>query len=1143
MEADRNIEGAIKTEHFSDVCGESTRSQSEGSDLTIEFLDIGNPATDLQPPAKMKKTFKLFNMKRGILPNFFSKKDNGKALCKKVISKSKTHDGIIEVEHCDGKRGSIQNGSDAEKDIYHQRSFHDKTVSSSQSAHCDINTNSKLNFHKVSSLECIHKNLNAGKSSASPRPKKGLRGLLSSIRRHKKKAVVQRDSCDFSNIKDISIGDVNQEHANKQHESDPKLGKKLLSDSESELAQTMLPNSSGDKDNKTIPLESASDEKTLAADFSTSACRETVLAKEPKDIYKENSLSVKTDGAVLYRNSQFSSLPDIINSGYVESDAPSLHSYDQVSVLFDVTSLKSFDSLTGCGDDIADQDDDSIGDSTVSAERSKNAAKRSSCLVTYQGGGEEMATPDEVDEEYLQDLWENTGTVAECYETERLQSRMEHPEPNHSSDQHVSEMRANISHPGLTRATVENTDLLTPQSDQQESAPNSDEGYYDSNTPGTLDEGGDGFNQNKKDRLPRDSYSGDALYELYDPDDSPMNPPFDDSLDTKIPCLNTAETFFSLSEKADNFSHFFSQKLGVMETEEERLAVIQQQLLCWELKRMNVSTSKALDLLDKAKRAIEKQTFECNSRADVTNVLEKMQQNCFAGEQAILQPSNLTVIGNNGVCSRTDKQNSLNPCRKNKSEGSEGQVICASYSSEKLCKGTSCDSDLVKTELEQKNKLSSQQTNHFELLKMSNNGNTAIVNDQKRLDDFSTEKEKFSREYEQAVNFSQALVEFTSNGTSFPNISESLDCSDSGSFTQSLPSLPVMVTFDVVDVENEGGCDQQIEMSTADEIEASFEAFDDSCVQKESFAEYDDRMFHAHAYNSFSNSWGVASLPRHLSLYRTTPSIPMPLSLNRRSRSLDTDSLESELSNVPLPKGRIPSLELHKADWGGKKVSKGCPLADYKCNNQSFYSEMKDTTGIKPYTPSQQDPCSIPGDGKRQKISTNCSVVKDRWQHLEAEEINPPFVPVEQWHSKHSCSRGSRRTEHYNAVPSNVRQVERPSHLPLPTDFRSQKGASTHRSSRESTYKKQTFGPAVEEKCGTRFPPRPANDLCLDKPPKCKPVGVTQGVPQLHSSSTENLKLNHSSDQYSSVRSACKGKGEHAVTLQAGCIKHCKVEL
>ncbi|KFO61116.1 APC membrane recruitment protein 1, partial [Corvus brachyrhynchos] len=164
-------------------------------------------------------------------------------------------------------------------------------------------------------------------------------------------------------------------------------------------------------------------------------------------------------------------------------------------ILDDVTSLKSFDSLTGCGDDIAEPD---IAESSISVERSRDATKRSSCLVTYQGGGEEMAIPEEA-EEYLHQVWDSGVPGDRSYGAQVSSSSLE-THASHEAD----------AHPYMGDA-MDGVDLLTPQSDQQESAPNSDEGYYDSTTPGPEDEAGEEL---KKDRLPRDSYSGDALYEF-----------------------------------------------------------------------------------------------------------------------------------------------------------------------------------------------------------------------------------------------------------------------------------------------------------------------------------------------------------------------------------------------------------------------------------------------------------------------------------------------------------------------------------------------------------------------------------------------------------------------------------------------------
>uniref|UniRef100_A0A8C3VEM1 APC membrane recruitment protein 1 n=1 Tax=Catharus ustulatus TaxID=91951 RepID=A0A8C3VEM1_CATUS len=140
-----------------------------------------------------------------------------------------------------------------------------------------------------------------------------------------------------------------------------------------------------------------------------------------------------------------------------------------------------------------------------------------SCLVTYQGGGEEMAIPEEA-EDYLHQVWDSSVPGDSSYGAQVSSSSLE-THASHEAD----------AHPYMGDA-MDGVDLLTPQSDQQESAPNSDEGYYDSTTPGPDDEAGEEL---KKDRLPRDSYSGDALYEF----DALMSPSHgEESLfDGKVP--------------------------------------------------------------------------------------------------------------------------------------------------------------------------------------------------------------------------------------------------------------------------------------------------------------------------------------------------------------------------------------------------------------------------------------------------------------------------------------------------------------------------------------------------------------------------------------------------------------------------------
>ncbi|XP_010124673.1 PREDICTED: APC membrane recruitment protein 1, partial [Chlamydotis macqueenii] len=483
---------------------------------------------------------------------------------------------------------------------------------------------------------------------------------------------------------------------------------------------------------------------------------------------KRDVLDAKTEAdAVVCAEFDYGNLLPDFHPDFMDNDPPCLHSGDLLSlILGDATSLKSFDSLTGCGDDIAEPD---IAESTISVERSRDAAKRSSCLVTYQGGGEEMAIPEEA-EEYLHQIWNSHMAGDRSYGAQVLSSKLE-----------TRALRNAEAHPYMGDA-MDGVDLLTPQSDQQESAPNSDEGYYDSTTPGPEDEGGDGLGEIKKDGLPRDSYSGDALYEF----DALMSPSHgEESLfESKVsgPVIFSYILDFCLPAEK-NLIQVMEQKRGVMETEEERLAAIQKELLYWELHREPVL--KRLDVPSKEQRPREQQCIECKTRA--ANSIGKSQSG----------------LGSEQVASHAP----------NRAVNSEVSVARAENPEWRDFPGTLCPENCYNSQKAQ---------------------GSCLIQDKAAAG--------VEGEPEHAVSFSQALVEFASSGTLFSSLSESLGSSASGSsFTQNLPALPTMVTFDVVDVEQEGEgeCEQHPEMNAGEDIA---EAFDDGYGRKESLAECDERM-------------------------------------------------------------------------------------------------------------------------------------------------------------------------------------------------------------------------------------------------------------------------------------------------------------
>ncbi|KAF7659561.1 hypothetical protein LDENG_00296730 [Lucifuga dentata] len=266
------------------------------------------------------------------------------------------------------------------------------------------------------------------------------------------------------------------------------------------------------------------------------------------------------------------------------ADPPSEPSVDRLcSLLFaDVTSLKSFDSLTGCGDIIADAEEEgpagnggsgtsssssgggelakpifSVSPNSVPASLPARARvtpppqqhPAGSGVVAYMGGGEEMASPEGVDDADMQGLWhmlpstgENSPALPRSLQPPSVTPTATYPPrstsspaSSHPPSAHRSAERKapQVKALGLSKIPVvgaaggraakpplPHTHSRHPTS-PSEKEPLSDEGYWDtpSATPtATPDESG--LQCNQKITLSRDSFSGDQLYDLYkDPEE------------------------------------------------------------------------------------------------------------------------------------------------------------------------------------------------------------------------------------------------------------------------------------------------------------------------------------------------------------------------------------------------------------------------------------------------------------------------------------------------------------------------------------------------------------------------------------------------------------------------------------------------
>uniref|UniRef100_A0A8C3P2A7 APC membrane recruitment protein 1 n=1 Tax=Cyanoderma ruficeps TaxID=181631 RepID=A0A8C3P2A7_9PASS len=1009
--------------------------RQEGGDAPPDSANGSVVAAEPQqpPPGKLRKTaFKLFGGKRSIctLPSFFGGRG------KKGLSKCKTHDGLSSAA-CD--KGA---GTRPDSPSQGSRDGQPGPLPSSRSAQLPVDTGSRGDLGQQDSsppgsIEGCDKKPN-GEKSSFPRPKKGLKGFFNSIRRHRKSKAAESEKAELpewngdteeaGNAPGIAVesrGAVEGRGAGPVPEA---TGGSGGDSSCGEATEPTGPTADGDSpEGDTMAVPENGDVPDAKSEAEPAACAE----------FDRESLLLAFH-------------PD-----FMDSEPPCLHSGDLLSLMLgDVTSLKSFDSLTGCGDDIAEPD---IAESSISVERSRDAAKRSSCLVTYQGGGEEMAIPEEA-EEYLQQVWDSGVPGDGSYGAQVSSSSLE-THASHEAD----------AHPYMGDA-MDGVDLLTPQSDQQESAPNSDEGYYDSTTPGPEDEAGEEL---KKDRLPRDSYSGDALYEF----DALMSPSHgEESLfEGKVPRQGIFSYFmdFCLPAEKSLIQQMMDQKRGLMETEEEGLAAIQKELLYWELQREPVL--KRLDVSSKEKCPREKQCIECKTRA--ASSVGKSQSGLGSEQLASHTPSRAVSAGVAVARAENPEWRDFpgTLCPENCYNSQKGPGSCLIQLT-KNNPGFNADLDCGMFGDSIHGSVAPAKAGlfpGFRLPEQECGGGAEPTPGEPQV----------GSEPEHAVNFSQALVEFASSGTLFSSLSESLGSSaSSSSFTQNLPALPTMVTFDVVDVEQdgEGECEQRPELTAGEDIA---EAFEDGYGQKESLAECDERMSPGFSPGSFQScNWGVASLPRHLRLHGLSPSMPAPLSVDRRSRSLDTESLEFELAEPQGARGGPQPCQLWARCEAGRKDSAGARRSRSKEEGELVAPEGGLSWPGLRHLQHGTDPA--PG-GMELWGFAPAGAVESVWEPSEPPGPVSPFLPL---------SRGGigEAPERRPPEAELSRHPLRPSNLPLQPEARRAREAAGSYRYHGDVPKLSRLVPLGE----AELPPSFGFTCSPEHRARGKPVGIAQGVPQ-----------------------------------------------
>ncbi|XP_021411477.2 APC membrane recruitment protein 3 [Lonchura striata] len=229
---------------------------------------------------------------------------------------------------------------------------------------------------------------------------------------------------------------------------------------------------------------------------------------------------------------------DCLSQDCSDSELQSDSSYDYCNALCeDVASLKSFDSLTGCGEIFADESSAHLeleNSKDLLLRRSKH--KDSSGMGSFQGGVEQLASPGQNETVEFAKFWDNINKSVRLHQSALFEKKLLKI-PGSDTEKDRSQAAVLVTDPQVSpdkegdNSKASSTETETPKSENQESTSTSDEGYYDSFSPGQDDELKEAQTPGVPGRFPRDSYSGDALYELfYDPNEVKVNPILDDDL-------------------------------------------------------------------------------------------------------------------------------------------------------------------------------------------------------------------------------------------------------------------------------------------------------------------------------------------------------------------------------------------------------------------------------------------------------------------------------------------------------------------------------------------------------------------------------------------------------------------------------------
>ncbi|XP_032908872.1 APC membrane recruitment protein 2 [Catharus ustulatus] len=455
--------------------------------------DCAEPPAAEQPSGRINKTaFKLFRRRKAgaTMPSIFgvrSRGGEGKGAGKPGMVRSRTHDGLADAVLESSKKEEPGGGEPQSREAQERAagSLGGPAGSAVAKSH---------SFFSL--LRRNGRQAEGAEPRAGGRQKRGLKGIFSSMRWHKKDKNGKEERGETS---DIPSGLIMPGSLTASLECIKEEAPKPLSES---------PSGAGDAGPEP-PREKRSGEAPAAAGEPGAGGAEPRASSPPAR--EEPPAAVRP--------------PEELSRERPEPAAR------EVGTAKDA-------AITGCGDIIADHEEDVGGGSGVCEKSTPGpsklgATKKHPTMVAYQGGGEEMASPDQVDDTCLQEFWDMLSQTDET-QTQAGGSGGGTKKPEGLKETRGTEGAQNrvvVKRGGLHQIAIHlnhKEEQKSREKEQHEGVPNSDEGYWDSTTPGPEE---DSSTSIQKETLPRDSYSGDALYDLYaEPDENPPAGPINEEV-------------------------------------------------------------------------------------------------------------------------------------------------------------------------------------------------------------------------------------------------------------------------------------------------------------------------------------------------------------------------------------------------------------------------------------------------------------------------------------------------------------------------------------------------------------------------------------------------------------------------------------